>query len=410
MKVGLLAHDFLTWQGGRDFLDIFVRALLSGPQKIECFLILPVNGPRAWFRSIRLSCRALAKTSRWKWSPPDQQYRLSELTTLDPSVTRCYTDLGRHALLRCIERNNLELLLPAVHSLGKDFPIPWIGYAYDFQHRYYGNYFTYKDRLSRDSHFEAIFNDPEVTVVNSRSVASDAEHFVHPIRSSISVLPFTPFLRSEWLKTDEGILERYGLVKSSPYFLISNQFWPHKNHRVACEAARLLRRKGAEFSLAFTGTGNTMETESTLASLKKDFSDLISDGTLRLLGWIPKADQIDLTKKASAVIQPSLFEGGPGGGAAYHALALGQRLIASDLPVNREINTGQVSFFPPDSADALAVLMENCLQKDTLIPSPDWEALKHQSEANLKECGYVIHEAISLCLKRFDSRRQLQAT
>jgi glycosyltransferase involved in cell wall biosynthesis len=152
--------------------------------------------------------------------------------------------------LRCIERNNLELVLPAVHSLGKDFPIPWIGYAYDFQHRYYGNYFTDKDRLSRDSHFEAIFNDPEVTVVNSRSVASDAERFVYPIRSSISVLPFTPFLRSEWLKTDNGILERYGLVDSTPYFLISNQFWPHKNHRLACEAARVLRRKGADFILA----------------------------------------------------------------------------------------------------------------------------------------------------------------
>ena len=406
MKIGLLAHDFLTWQGGRDFLDIFTRALLNGPKKVDCFLILPVRGPRAWFRSIRLSCRAFAKTSRWQWAPPDEQYRLSELTSLDSSVTRCYTDLGRNALLRCIERNNLELILPAVHSLGKDFPIPWIGYAYDFQHRYYGDYFTEKDRVSRDSHFEAIFNDPQVTVVNSHSVESDAKRFVHPIRSLISVLPFTPFLRNEWLKTDKIVLKRYGLVETTPYFLISNQFWPHKNHRLACEAARVLRRKGTEFNLAFTGVGNTMETESTLASLKNDFSDLISDGTLRFLGWIPKADQIDLTKKSSAVIQPSLFEGGPGGGAAYHALALGQRLFASDIPVNREISIGRVSFFAPNSSDELAVLMENCLHKDTRLSSPDWEALKDQSDANLKKCGYVIHEAISLCRKNFDKRRK----
>lgn len=38
------------------------------------------------------------------------------------------------------------------------------------------------------------------------------------------------------------------------------------------------------------------------------------ESKIKILGHIPKLEQIELIKNCIAVIQPTLFEGGPGGG------------------------------------------------------------------------------------------------
>lgn len=69
--------------------------------------------------------------------------------------------------------------------------------------------------------------------------------------------------------------------------------------------------------------------------------------TLKLFDnfYIAKLDQIALLKKSIAVIQPTLFEGGPGGGASYDAISLGKPLIVSDIKVNQEIEQSERVFF-----------------------------------------------------------------
>jgi glycosyltransferase involved in cell wall biosynthesis len=76
------------------------------------------------------------------------------------------------------------------------------------------------------------------------------------------------------------------------------------------------------------------------------------------LGKIPKIEQIAIMPRAVAVVQPTLFEGGPGGGSVYDAVAVGTRVIASDIPVNREIEHETVCFSPVKSAEALAEEMQ----------------------------------------------------
>ena len=80
------------------------------------------------------------------------------------------------------------------------------------------------------------------------------------------------------------------------------------------------------------------------------------------LGLIPKLDQIALMREAIAVIQPTLFEGGPGGGAVYAAIGLGQPVIVSDISVNREIAECIDEYFAPDDPKALLACM--CRVKD----------------------------------------------
>jgi len=58
------------------------------------------------------------------------------------------------------------------------------------------------------------------------------------------------------------------------------------------------------------------------------------------------------------------FSGAPGGGSTYEAVLLGQRVLLSDLPVNREVDDGDVRFLPPGDHISVSKLREEALERD----------------------------------------------
>ena len=40
------------------------------------------------------------------------------------------------------EKNGIDVLFPSISVLSKKISTPWIGYVYDFQHKYYPNLFS----------------------------------------------------------------------------------------------------------------------------------------------------------------------------------------------------------------------------------------------------------------------------
>ncbi|NDA78906.1 MAG: glycosyltransferase [Actinobacteria bacterium] len=126
--------------------------------------------------------------------------------------------------------------------------------------------------------------------------------------------------------------------------------------------------------------------------LQKVLATLGLGSRLRFLGHIPKRDQIELLKHAVALVQPTLFEGGPGGGSTYEAVALGQRVLLSDLPVNLEVDGGDVRFFPKGDHAALAQLMKEALEVPARQGDP--ADLLAQSERRLRRNGEAIWTSI----------------
>ena len=105
-----------------------------------------------------------------------------------------------------------------------------------------------------------------------------------------------------------------------------------------------------------------------------------------ILGHIPKMDQISLLKRSIPVIQPTLFEGGPGGGSSYDAISLGQPLIVSDIPVNREIDEHEaVCFFKPQCVVDLASKMKIAL--NYCFVRPDHKTLWEAGCLRKRRCG-----------------------
>jgi len=265
------------------------------------------------------------------------------------------------SLLSCLNRIEPDVFFASRNILGKKISIPWISYIADFQHKYYHEYFSSEECLNRDIHYATIIRDAPAILVNSYSVYKDIYRFYPYACSRIFSLPFAAAPMANWfLPPPKDICQKYGIPKK--FFIICNQFWKHKSHITAFEALHdLISRKGNNEYCHIVCTGNTDDYRfpSYYKELKEKIEAIGIKDKVFFLGFIPKIDQIQLMKESIAVIQPTLFEGGPGGGSIYDAISLGVPAIISDIPVNREIDSELLRFFPVGSFKELSIAMED---------------------------------------------------
>lgn len=377
MKIGIPAEGFISWGGGVDFLATIIDSLLAAPRSVseraEFHLLVP--DPRSWRKRFfnpgaRIQGSAIAAFS--------DRLRLSVINERPESLARRAVSL------------KLDALLPVCNLPTAAFPCGWVGYAYDFQHRYFPHFFTEKDLAQRDQHFLRMLTEAPAVVVNSRAVAADAQRFVPSLTARIFALPFAPAPQPAWKDAQPGVLEKYGV--KAPFFLISNQFWLHKDHRTAFAAFRKIAETNADVSLICTGSTDDPRDPQYFPKLMEEIRGWGVEKRLRILGLIPKRDQIEIMKNAVAVVQPTLFEGGPGGGSVYDAVALGTHCLVSDLPVNRELDCGEISFFPVGNVDVLAEQMRQRLQ--TPFTRPDWDILYKLGRERRGACGKILWNAV----------------
>ena len=128
-------------------------------------------------------------------------------------------------------------------------------------------------------------------------------------------------------------------------FLISNQFWVHMNHCVAFEALSYVIKTNPEVHIVCTGNTNDYRNPDYYLSLLKKIEEFGIKNNIHILGYISKLEQIKIMYNSIGVIQPTLFEGNPGGGIAYNALAMDIPIILSDIAVNKELDYKKDSFF-----------------------------------------------------------------
>ncbi|HZM02940.1 MAG TPA: glycosyltransferase [Candidatus Saccharimonadales bacterium] len=382
MKIGILAHDFITWTGGVDFLGLVIDSLLTAPQAAASKLqvIIPDRKPtRKWFKGAPRSAKHI----------PDG---LGEFKGRLPMYS---IETDREELERVVRRLKLDAVLPAFHALQADFSCPWVGYAYDFQHKYFPDLFREEDRRYRNEHFLRILTETPAVIVNSRSVLADIRHFVPEATAKVFVLPFAPAPQPQWKASLPETLARHSVT--APFFLISNQFWIHKDHSTAFEAFRQIASRHPNVSLICTGSTSDPRDPAYFPALMSKVKDWGLESRLRVLGLIPKRDQIELMKNACAVLQPTRFEGGPGGGSVYDAVALRVPALVSDIPVNREITAPGVEFFPVGDATTLAQKMEKALAAPPRIFS--WSKLWQEGRQRRAACGKVLWQAIDCVVK-----------
>ena len=162
----------------------------------------------------------------------------------------------------------------------------------------------------------------------------------------VKVVPFSPFIQKKYLLGNTVISKVYNFKKK--FFIVCNQFWMHKNHlHVLNLFEKYIENKG-ENNLIFTGDLNYERYKGYLNKLFKKLEDINLKNRVFFTGDIKKEEQIYLLKKSSALIQPSLFEGGPGAGELLRQRLFGVPIIANNISINKEIKYSNLKFYRND--------------------------------------------------------------
>lgn len=240
-----------------------------------------------------------------------------------------------------------------------------ISWIYDFQHKILPELFDKKELEYREREFSLISKKAKTIVVSSEDSKNHLLKFYPYTKAKIVVLPFVSIINKNQISDFEIVKNEYSIDK--PYFLVSNQFWQHKNHRVILESIKALKEKNKSTLIVFTGqTRDTRNPE-----YFNQITDFISknnlDAYVKILGLIPRADQLALMCNALAVIQPSKFEGW--GTVVEDCKTLEKPVILSDISVHREQMGEYGYYFPPADHIALADLLILFLEQRINIKS-----------------------------------------
>ena len=158
--------------------------------------------------------------------------------------------------------------------------------------------------------------------------------------------------------------EKYSI--NTQYFIVSNQFYDHKNHIVVLNAIKILKEKGINTFVYFSGKTEDYRNPKFFSSLVRKINTNKINSNLKILGLIPREDQLGLIKGSLAVIQPSKFEGWST--IIEDAKTLTASIICSSLEVHKEQLGNNGNYFNADSPEELADLMEKFIYNKTINP------------------------------------------
>lgn len=394
LRIGLMALGGRSWIGGSEYIKNIVLALNQLPQndskQYELVLIsansanssqLEISLEPYLSKKITLSSRLIPKTLLERLRRKIWQKSLS-----------FNTDFNLRELLieEILVSEQLDFVYPFLTKFKKD-QINSAAWIYDFQHKYLPDFFSQEEISQRDKDFATIAKHASTIVLSSKSAEKDFYKFFPNFSNKTEILSFKTFPSPEWYSLEpKDIQKKYHLPDR--FFLISNQFWQHKNHVVVLEALKLLKAQSIEPIIVCTGYIYDYRKPEYIDNILQTIHRSGLAHQVYLLGLIPRLDQIQLMRRSLAVIQPSLFEGWST--VIEDARCLGKHIIMSDLDVNIEQNPPNHKLFERYSPESLANIMTNWWE--SLQPGLDKQQEDEARNNNLVEVQKFGHRFLEI--------------
>jgi glycosyltransferase involved in cell wall biosynthesis len=393
LKIALIMQGDRGWMGGVEYTKNLILALGSLPEEV-----------RSTFEVHLISGEPLDADLHQQLAPYLQQFYshnldLQPLTFLNRSrwfLERKLLKTENPRLEPLLKKQEFDFIYPHSRATSETSNYRAAAWIPDFQHKYLPQFFTVQELQSRDRIFGSIAKSSEIVVLSSKTAADDFKKFFPDGAHKARVLSFRTSPSPAWYDGEPQQVQ-HSYCLPDRFFIISNQFWQHKNHLMVFEALKRLKAKSI--------TPNVVCTGHIYDYRKPDYSDILLKSVhqnglahqVYFLGLIPKLDQVQLMRRSLAVIQPSLFEGWST--LVEEARSLGKAMILSDLPVNLEQDPPRSVFFDRNSPEQLAQRIEEHWQERS--PGPDLEAerqARENSYAEVQAYGYRFLEIASRCL------------
>lgn len=184
-------------------------------------------------------------------------------------------------------------------------------------------------------------------------------------------------------------LEKYKIAYK--YFIYVGNAYPHKNLKQAIEAIIYLNKKSIQKTLLLIASSRDVFVK----RLEVYIKDKEAQKFVRLLGFVSDKDLASLYKNSQAFLFPSLSEGF--GLTGLEAMASGTLVLASDIPVFKEIYQDKAFYFNPHQVESIAQSLETALSLTTrarnkLITEGRQFAKRYSWEKMAKETLRVYEE------------------
>ncbi|MCF4967955.1 glycosyltransferase [Nostoc sp. CMAA1605] len=387
LRIGLLMQGGRAWIGGSEYIKNIILALSSLPDEARSTFEICLFYNQDFEPSIQNQLKPylditynlgnelkpFTLTNRLRW-----KIRRSLFKQSDPR----FSDL--------LKANKISFVYPYLVPKNENLPYqgcPWIA---DFQHKYLPHLFTQSDIETRDRGFAKIANLSPRVVLSSKTAATDFKKFFPDTQCQTEVLQFRTSLPASWYELDAiAVQQKYHLPER--FFLVSNQFWQHKNHLVLLEALKILKSNSIYPVIVCTGHLYDYRKPDYIDTILQTISTYGLANQVYLLGLIPRIDQIQLMRYCLAVIQPSLFEGWST--VVEDARCLGKKMILSDFPVHLEQNPPGSIFFERNSPQQLANLIAEWWEMLPLGVNLEEETLaQERNQEDVKNFGYRFLE------------------
>jgi glycosyltransferase involved in cell wall biosynthesis len=267
-----------------------------------------------------------------------------------------------------IDEFNLDGVYPMNDHVGKirhKRKCKIVSWYPDFQHKFYPQYFKKTNLAIKEWRLKQMISKADHLVLSSHNAVSHLNRFYRiPARLNVHVLQFVSMLSHYQLPAFDEVKNRYGIT--GPYFLLANQFYKHKNHLLAFKAMKLVQSKGINIQMVCTGKLEDYRNPEYIEEVKNFIADNNLHDDIKLLGIIPREDQLALMKNSLAVLQPSKFEGWST--VIEDAKTLRLPVLASTFPVHHEQLGEKGLYFEENDPVALANLIEGLVSGSVKTP------------------------------------------
>lgn len=249
---------------------------------------------------------------------------------------------------------NIDVAFQHAEWLGSRFSIPTLAWLGDFQHKALPEMFPRGMSLRREVRFRSVLRTATLLYVLSHADRVLGARYYPRSTAKLRALPFTVGVPPEAHERDPGATaDKYGVPPK--FILFPGQFWKHKNHLAVVEAVWRLKEEGLRATIVSCGNPVDHRDPTHAPLVIRRITELGVGEQFKVLGVIPRHDFWALMRASAAVLNPSLYEGWST--PVEEAKALGAPLLLSDLPVHREQEPAQASFFDPRRPDSLAAAL-----------------------------------------------------
>ena len=144
----------------------------------------------------------------------------------------------------------------------------------------------------------------------------------------------------------------------NPYFVYAGNAYPHKNINRLIEAMVVLNKNTDKKVFLVIASARNIFTK----RLENVISGLNAGEFVKLKGFVPDSELGSLYKNSLGFISPALSEGF--GLPGLEAMSCGTLLLASNIPVFKEIYQRYATYFDPFNSSSIAKAMKNVIEMD----------------------------------------------